>query len=216
MGSEKAVIVVKTNGQKTRVAEPVGLTTPVLSDDGTEPYWIDGDAFASGMAGGTSFPGGPSSGDLFYRTDLHLQFFYDGTRWLTLSQYTATIRRVGTVAEPMSATGNPGAWPLLESIWVEDFFAEFFVASGGSALSGSHKWVLTLRIRDADGTTLTDIGTVSIDSGSSNLWRALVDTSVDAATAATDIGLVVTATKTGTPGDLTTEIARINYRLIAT
>lgn len=35
------------------------------------------------LASGTSFPGSPATNDRFYRTDLHVQFFYDGTRWLS-------------------------------------------------------------------------------------------------------------------------------------
>lgn len=32
---------------------------------------------------GTSFPSSPVSGDVFYRRDRNLEYFYDGTRWLT-------------------------------------------------------------------------------------------------------------------------------------
>jgi hypothetical protein len=37
---------------------------------------------------GTSFPASPSSGDKFYRTDLHAGFYYDGTRWLSLTLFS--------------------------------------------------------------------------------------------------------------------------------
>jgi len=33
------------------------------------------------LSSGTSFPGSPSEGDLFYRTDLHRWYIYDGTSW---------------------------------------------------------------------------------------------------------------------------------------
>jgi hypothetical protein len=36
---------------------------------------------------GTSFPGSPATNDRFYRTDRSLEYFYDGTRWLTTTLY---------------------------------------------------------------------------------------------------------------------------------
>src|SRR6188472_4040974 len=41
---------------------------------------IDAVSAGSGVADGTSFPGGPSTGDLFHRTDLDVPLWrYDGT-----------------------------------------------------------------------------------------------------------------------------------------
>ena len=44
-----------------------------------------------GIASGTSFPGTPSDGDLFNRTDLDMIFRYDGTRTKWLSEKTMTV-----------------------------------------------------------------------------------------------------------------------------
>jgi hypothetical protein len=41
MGSDKRVVVVTTDGEIQRLKEPVALTTPVLSDNGTKPVWIE-------------------------------------------------------------------------------------------------------------------------------------------------------------------------------
>ena len=46
-------------------------------------------ADAGGLPSGTSFPGSPTTNYLFYRTDLGLVCYYDGTRWLTTTEYTA-------------------------------------------------------------------------------------------------------------------------------
>lgn len=48
--------------------------------------------FSGGTLGrnkGTSFPGSPSSGDIFYRTDRKIEYTYDGTRWLSSQLFTA-------------------------------------------------------------------------------------------------------------------------------
>lgn len=41
MGTSKRVLVVTTDGAIERLKEPVALTTPVLSDNGTKPVWIE-------------------------------------------------------------------------------------------------------------------------------------------------------------------------------
>ena len=41
------------------------------------------------LSSGTSFPGSPSEGDLFYRTDLHKWYIYNGTAWVTLTLVSA-------------------------------------------------------------------------------------------------------------------------------
>jgi hypothetical protein len=38
---------------------------------------------SGGVAEGTSFPGSPITGERYYRTDRHIEYFYDGTRWLS-------------------------------------------------------------------------------------------------------------------------------------
>ena len=39
------------------------------------------------IAKGAANPGAPALNDLFYRTDLGLLIYYDGTRWLTVNEY---------------------------------------------------------------------------------------------------------------------------------
>jgi hypothetical protein len=41
VGTDKRVVVVTTAGEIQRLKEPVALTTPVLSDNGTKPVWIE-------------------------------------------------------------------------------------------------------------------------------------------------------------------------------
>jgi hypothetical protein len=49
VGTDKRVLVVTTDGEIQRLKEPVALTTPVLSDNGTKPVWIEA---PTGVGGG--------------------------------------------------------------------------------------------------------------------------------------------------------------------
>lgn len=44
-----------------------------------------------GVACGTAFPVAPSSGDRFYRTDRVIEYFYDGTQWLSTQIFSLNI-----------------------------------------------------------------------------------------------------------------------------
>jgi len=39
------------------------------------------------MSKGTSFPASPAEGDLFYRTDEHKVYVYNGSAWIVLGPY---------------------------------------------------------------------------------------------------------------------------------
>lgn len=72
-----------------------------------------GNVTAAGLTTGTSFPGTPSTGDLFHRTDLTPALWrYDGTRWLSeqvfLTAYPITNIGGGAVA----TTTNHGRLPI--------------------------------------------------------------------------------------------------------
>lgn len=181
---------------------------------------------ASGIPSGTSFPGSPADNDLFYRTDLDTLFFYNGTRWLTTqlhriatslhniaatTQYaapTTTMLRVLEVPVPQLSGGS--------DLWLEDLSVVFNIASGGSALSGSDKWVGTLFKRIADGSKTT-IATVTIDSGASGVWRASV-AAIDALlnNGTTHYVLGIDWTITGTPGSPIFSHIDLTYRIVAT
>lgn len=79
-----------------------------------------------------------------------------------------------------------------------------FNISGGSALSASHKWTLTFKKLAITTGILTTIATIQLDSGASTTWRALAPHSVGFPLNAGTIHALftLTATKTGTPGNL--------------
>lgn len=58
--------------------------------DGTDVK-IPGSLLSSGGSSGTSFPGSPATGDIFWRSDRAIEYFYDGTQWLSTFTISLTI-----------------------------------------------------------------------------------------------------------------------------
>jgi hypothetical protein len=167
-----------------------------------EAYQIALDAVANN--GGTSMPANPGTDTRFYRQDLGQWFRYDGTRWLSVELMQA--RLIHDVDISFTISGNICRAVVqffngTTDIWMEKVYTTFLVQSGGSALSGSHKWV---------GSALCDI---NINSGSSNVWREDVQTINALLGSERDIHILWT--KTGTPGNLY-PLSVMTYRLVTT
>lgn len=171
----------------------------------------------AGIASGTSMPGSPSNGDLFYRTDHDMIFRYrsSGTRWVcTCPHDYPFVSQIALV--PLSATqGNWSHLPLPVSrgldVLVEAYEASFYVAAGASALGASHKWVGTIQIRG----TGTTVGTLTIDSGANDTWRNVSDTTDDVVdVTSAEFALSMSWTKTGTPGNLVGVACQVTWRYI--
>lgn len=155
--------------------------------------------------GGTAFPATPGTGDIFYRTDHKMFFHWDGTRWVCVCPHQMPLIAYDTQpALPLASTASlrwGAALPLSRGLDLlfESVDCMFLVASGGTALGASHKWVGTVSAR----TSTVTVATLNIDSGASNSTRNVSDsgdTVIDATGG--DVGLQMTWTKTGTPGDL--------------
>jgi hypothetical protein len=172
-------------------------------------------------AGGLAFPSAANDRDVFFNTTYMLRFYFENVTshdWLTTHGYQESFVHVGT-ALPFAATvadamrhSNPGSELGLDP-WVNGLEATFLV-NGGTALGASHKWVGVVSAVDASN-ALTTVGTFTINSGSSSVWRKL-NIGVDAAYAlATYYSFVIAWTKTGTPGNLYV-LVDMKYRLIGT
>jgi hypothetical protein len=164
---------------------------------------------------GTSFPGSKLTGDRYWRTDLGMEFYYDGTRWLSvqLNQMMLTNQDAFT---PISATQSVQTWRAPSPVWAgSDIWMvssqTWFYVNGGTALSGSHKWVGV--VASTPGNTTID--TVNINSGASDTYRQSTATSVAALLGTSNFLVGVLWTKTGTPGTLYTQTT-ISYRYVAT
>lgn len=162
---------------------------------------------------GTAFPSAPATNSRFFRTDRSVEYFWDGTRWLSTQVFNEPIPSIAG-ALPYAATTVNGEtiaapWATVYDLWLMDFSMSFYV-NGGTALGASHKWVCKLNKTVAN--TVTDVATVNIDSGASSTWRNAT-TAINALLGSTHQTIGVGHTKTGTPGTLY-PLPRLVYRLV--
>lgn len=165
-----------------------------------------------GVSAGTAFPGSPATDALFHRTDHDLIYTYDGTRWVTVNQYTMHVTT--RTLTGLTTTSNMGTMPTLGStadMWVEGFRCHTFVASTNS---GTHYWTLELKKIEANNTKTT-IGSIATNADTVNTWTVHLDTINEVVAGATYIALEVQATVTGSPGALFPGF-EVTYRRIAT
>lgn len=208
------------SGANTAARLPIGAAGGALSRINGAVAWNSG----------TGFPTA-TTGDRYWRTDLALEFYYDGTRWLCTCPHH--IQPMGYLAatDPGTAsgdvrtflnatgTGGGGRFPVPSllggsNLWLVDYTVTFQVAGGGSALSGSHKWVGTLTGLDSASASTGTAATTNVDSGSSSAFRRTT-TTIGAAMAAGTLLYISGWTKTGTPGNI--QLGEVlTYRVIAT
>lgn len=157
-----------------------------------------------------------ASGDRWWRSDHVAEYYNSG------SGMRSTVAREMpfpfTTDVPISASATlhrmnmPGALGGSD-IYLAGVITAYHVASGGTALSASHKWVGEVFKSNSAGNS--SLGTITIDSGASGQWLQGTFLSIGAA-AATGSGYValqIAWTKTGTPGNLYANCSLV-YRTI--
>lgn len=171
---------------------------------------------------GTAFPTA-ATGDRYWRTDLGMEFYYDGTRWLSTTLYHLTTgyaninATTGYSGPSGTLTAHTQAVPGLvggSDIWLVTLTTQFFI-NGGTALDASNKWVGSYNKVKTDNTADT-AATVTIASGSLSVWR--IDTTAIGAlmnNGTAHFVLTMLWTKTGTPGPIF-ENHDLAYRIVAT
>jgi hypothetical protein len=175
---------------------------------------------------GTSFPSGPATGQEYTRSDLaNTLFFYDGTRWVSRQLFSInSSQEIKSETFFIVKSATTTRWqtadmslPFGTDWYIHYLTSSFFISSGGTALSGSHKWVLGF-MKGTASVPSTSLGTISIDSGSSNIHRNGVPLAVNALLDVTNNPIIsIDATKTGTPGDMQLLSAFTVYaRIVAT
>ena len=154
---------------------------------------------------GTSFPANKATGDRYFRTDLGLEFYWDGTRWVSTTLYTAQIAAQRALM-PFAATSYfNAAWPAPGyDIYVYTLIFSSFVITTND---GTKYWTAAL-----DPGSATVASTVSNSPDAWVLETAALDVVLDAATYKV---LSITLTKVSTAGSLYCGVG-ITYRIIAT
>lgn len=71
---------------------------------------VTGGGGGGGYSEGTSFPGSPTTNQKFYRTDLNFLCYYDGTRWLTVEEYSIPGTQATVAPFPTASSGSQFAF----------------------------------------------------------------------------------------------------------
>lgn len=98
------------------------------------------------LYGGNAFPAGPTAGQRYFRQDRGIDYYYDGTRWLSIQQY-ALGRGFAGDATANLVGGFPNPFGGLYSIWLER------VVYSARMIGGTGTW--TFYLASFDGTTAT-------------------------------------------------------------
>lgn len=180
-----------------------------LNDSGVERIMT----IVRGM--GTAFPTSPApaTDDLFYRTDLGLLCYYDGTRWLTVHEYTQTLSQAPNIANPKTDATYTLNQSILFGPSRQDYgiyytkaYVWLFVATTNN---GSNYWEVEIT---NTGTSLAIFSTAA-DAANTNLYKA--NTTPVVLAASRQYWQLRTSNNVGTPGDLSYQ-AIVFYRLIIT
>lgn len=191
------IIIGGTAGAADRLG--IGSTNHVLTVVAGAPAWA---VSSGGISVGTSNPGSPSTGDLFWRTDLNLLITYDGTRWLTVNQFQLSMSADTAFPANLSATKSD----LLQCMvfqspeydtWMEDLRWSTFISGGTS--NASNKWTVTFK--KVVGVTNTTIVTDTTEADTVSLWTHHKK-QINALLGTSDTILRIDVTKTGAPGNL--------------
>jgi hypothetical protein len=164
-----------------------------------------------GAPAATSMPGGPATNQRVFRTDLGLEFYYDGTRWVSSQMFEFSIAA--------SAVASSASYPMgagegaVASCWLVDIRWGYAVT--GATHNASNYW--TLQFMDCNRTPGVDGGVLVSDKSSIN------STTVNATPTALGQTWPVYATsygsfnlvKVGSPNSINI-VATVRYRLIRT
>lgn len=210
--TETAEASVPTVSELSDVAISSLTDGDALVYDNSIGRWVNGAvAGGGGYDEGTSFPGSPSSGDKFYRTDLNWLCFYDGTRWLTVHEYLADFANQQTL-QPITTQSYFASVTLRRDygVYLTRFHGSYYI---GPTNNGSNYRTLNLVWGNSASSETTLYTTdSSAAAASTNIEWSIAINSVISSSA---FYLAISNTRTGLPSGLYGNFA-IAYRLVVT
>jgi hypothetical protein len=160
---------------------------------------------------GTSFPGSKATGDRYWRTDLGLECYWDGTRWVTTQMFSMAAAASDSLdgASTNINYARMSPWHTTNDLWLDAFYASVYCATTND---GSNFWTLTFDKWNAAGAN-TNLATFNTSADTVNNYsthRVSI-----AAALGTFKHFTIATTKTGSPGAIYIG-AHFTYRLIVT
>lgn len=146
-----------------------------------------------GLAQGTSFPVSPVTNQKFYRTDRNLQYYWDGTRWLTTSLFDVRM----PYATNSGSTDNFTGMAPFPGLYIPYFVRLDVMCNTGVTNTGSNYWSFAFGQFGSAYATLT---TAAL--GASATDQRLT-TSTFSQPGSIPAYVYIKTTKTGTPSDTT-------------
>ena len=153
-----------------------------------------------------------NAGDRYYRTDLALEFYWDGTRWVTTTLYQYAMG-VGDVAQNTTTAGTYGRWtpPSALDMYVTTVALATYV---NSTNDGTKYWSFDVR-KLTSAVASTSLGTANTSADSAGAIYLHTVTVNAVVVVATYLWIDLNVAKTSTPGNLRV-VATMNYRLVST
>lgn len=160
---------------------------------------------------GTSFPASKATGDRYWRTDLGMEFYWDGSRWLSVTLYFVSVPHTDNLL-PMTVSGPVVGRLALQNdgqdVYIEKIYAWTYVANTNS---GSNYWGLVFE-RNPSATSITTF-TTAADAPNTHTRHTQT---INALTGTSDVEIdMAVLSKTGAPGSLYINAA-IAYRIVGT
>jgi hypothetical protein len=174
-----------------------------------------GRATAATSENGTGFPGSPAAGDRFWRTDRNIYYFYDGTRWLSVQQFTLQIQNTEGALPTAATLTNAGRatapWTSTYDLYIEKF--EFAGIVGGATNNGTNFWTADLRKGAAGASSTNSISSVNTSAGVTGSQFFKLSSTPNVLLGTTNVILTIDLTKTLSPNNLFWT-AFVQYRLV--
>ncbi len=163
---------------------------------------------------GTSMPGSPATNQRITRTDLGLDFYYDGTRWVSVILFRDTIGQGENTMPATASTSSLGKLPAFATtfdLWLDAFYSMTYIATTNN---GTNFWTVDCFKTDAAAAN-TSVAQFTTAADTVNNWTQRRVAIGAAYVAASYRGFVVASTKTLSPGAIYWAFA-LTYRLIGT
>jgi len=196
-------------GRQTAAGTGIPMSLDQGSGGGIDVDYLDGYEASDFLLckAGTSFPGSPVTGDLFYRTDLRWMFQYtSGIGWLSTTEFVAHFY-------PYAFSSTSGCFDPAVLRTDATFFATrwAFQIICNTAQDASNYWRIVARSINAAFSSATNLGYIDCigDSASVNTHH---EADLNYTNSSNKYWLDYTVNKNGSPGNITITVS-VYYRM---